>query len=644
MKKVILAITILASTLACNNTDAPKSQNKQDMNTIESLQAKEAVAQTAIKELLIQLFRAVDERDWAGVASTMASKVYTDYSALGGEPGFQSPTEIIEGWHALLPGFERTLHQPHNFAIWVAGERATATLDALASHYLSTDSGENVWTVFVGYDTEFIMENGKWKLARIDLSLYDQAGNQELPQLAMQNVQNNQIPAFSDQSAAQAPVERFFKALEARNLDAVLAEMDKNVVQTMPFSPNNFPKSLNGKAAMKQQYSGVMDYQQQYERHYLPTRNPNIILVQYSGTIITNEGKDYNNSYIGIFETNTAGKIVRFTEYFSPTILLNSWPGLQPEHYSVHAAGAARSGVQMEEVSFSSKGLHLKGHLFLPSGFDASRSYPAVIITGSWTSVKEQMPDAYASLLAEQGLIALTFDFTGFGESEGQPRQLEDYHLKIEDIKSAVTYLSGHKNVNQEQLSGLGICASAGYMAHAVAQDSRIKQLALVAPWLHNAELARGIYDMRPGGTDGLLAAARSAKEQYATTGEMDYVLAASELDPLSAMFVPENAFDYYLNPGKAAGGYYDNRFAVSSWEPWLTFDGIGSAADISQPVLVVHSESGAIPQGTKLFYDQLQGQKDIIWLNEFNQQQLYFEAAAIGAAIAQVRGFLLGQ
>lgn len=255
--------------------------------------------------------------------------------------------------------------------------------------------------------------------------------------------------------------------------------------------------------------------------------------------------------------------------------------------------------------------------------------------------MKEQMPDEYASLLAQQGLLTLTFDFTGFGESEGQPRQVEDYRLKIADIRAAVDFLSQHAAVDITRLSGLGVCASSGYMAHATAQDARIKRLVLVAPWLHNPEIARSLYDQRPGGTDGLLASAQAAREQYANTGEMSYVLAASELDPLSAMYVPENAFDYYLDPAKAAGAQYDNRFAVSSWEPWLTFDGISVGEDIAQPVFVVHSESGAVPQGAKAFYERLNGPKDIVWLNDYNQQQLYFEKEAVRAAMEEVVDYL---
>ena len=89
--------------------------------------------------------------------------------------------------------------------------------------------------------------------------------------------------------------------------------------------------------------------------------------------------------------------------------------------------------------------MNLKGHLFLPPDFKDTQKYPAAIVTGSWTSVKEQMPDEYASLLARDGFISLTFDFTGFGESEGQPRQVEDHKLKIADIKAAVDFLSSHK-------------------------------------------------------------------------------------------------------------------------------------------------------------------------------------------------------
>lgn len=637
MRKIALTVATFISVVACKN-QTKESTTSKEIAMETTMKANDvSTDKSDIQELAKTLFKETDNRNWNAVKQTMADSVYTDYTALGGEAGFKTPDEIVGGWEQLLPGFERTIHQPHNFAVWVAGDRATATMDAIATHYLNNDE----WTVFVGYDTEYIKENDEWKLARIDLSLYNQSGNQQLSQSAMANVKNGNIPAFAKAENTEE-IDNFFNALEERNLEKVLGTLSPEIVQDMPLAPENFPKSLKGIDAMRKQYTGIMDYTQEYNREYFATGNKNFILAKYQGTVTTGEGKPYNNSYVGVFELDSSGKIKTFTEYFNPNVLMNSWPGLQPANYSVHKAGAATdSGVAMEEVNFYSNGVNLKGHLFTPPNFDATKKYPTAIVTGSWTSVKEQMPDEYASVMAKDGFITLTFDFTGFGESEGQPRFVEDYNLKIADIRAAVDFLSRHPNVDIENLSGLGVCASSGYMAHATAQDKRIKKLILVAPWLHNPEIAKTLYDTRPDKTEGLLQSAKEAKEKYAETGEMDYVLAASELDPLSAMYVPENAFDYYLDPAKAAGKHYDNLFAVSSWEPWLTFDGISAGEQISQPVFIVHSESGAVPQGAKQFYKLLQGEKEIKWLNEYNQQQLYFEEEAVDAAMNEVINYL---
>ncbi|MEM6273820.1 MAG: nuclear transport factor 2 family protein [Myxococcota bacterium] len=568
LPKFALALGII-SIGGCTHASS-QTERLNEKAPLASEQSQEDVE--AIETLMNTLFAAVDRRDWDSAAAKMHDSVYVDYSSLGGEVGPRSPSELTRSWSSLLPGFERTVHNPHRYAIWVAGDRATATLDAIASHYLQVADGENHWSVFVGYDTEFVKVDGDWKLARLDVSLYDQTGNTRLPQRAVARVAAGETTTLAKSSEATQAVERFFEALEARDIEQLMATLEPNIVQHMPFAPEGFPQTLKGIDAMRQQYSGVMDYVQSYERLYYPTNDPQTVMARFAGTVTTSEGKPYNNSYVGIYTIGATGKISNFVEQFNPKILLSGWPGLSTPHFSVHKAGARReSGVTLRPVDFDSQGEKLRGHLFVPPNYDPQRRYPAVVVTGSWTSVKEQMPDEYASLLAATGVLALTFDFRGFGASEGQPRQFEDSTRKIEDIR-----------------------------------------------------------------------AAEEAKTRYETTGQTQYALAASELDALSAMYVPQNAFDYYLNPAKAAGSHYANLFAIMSWKPWLTFDGISVAKDIEQPVFIVHSEHGAVPQGTKAFYSGLRGQKDIVWLDQFNQQQLYMDKEAVHTAVQEVADYLM--
>src|SRR5688572_30600021 len=123
------------------------------------------------------------------------------------------------------------------------------------------------------------------------------------------------------------------------------------------------------------------------------------------------------------------------------------------------------------KVSFPSQEATLTGNLFLPDGDGAA---PGLVVAGTWTSVKEQMADRYAQRLAGAGFAALSFDFTGYGESEGEPRDYESPQLKIQDIRHAVTYLASHPAVDGNRLGAVGICAAAMYMSAAAVADPRI--------------------------------------------------------------------------------------------------------------------------------------------------------------------------
>lgn len=288
------------------------------------------------------------------------------------------------------------------------------------------------------------------------------------------------------------------------------------------------------------------------------------------------------------------------------------------------------------EVSFESHGETLRGHLFLPEGFDPNRAYPAVIVTGSWTTVKEQMAGLYAGRLAEQGYPALTFDFRHFGESGGQPRQYESPEHKIEDIGSAAKFMQSLPFVDDERLGGFGVCASSGYMAHAAARGDILKTLVLVAPWLHNAELVKPLY----GGEEGVQDRISKGEEARRAYEEKNHVYIVPACNPVDEQAAMPGEFDYYLNPNRGAVQAWRNEFAVMSWPGWLTFDAISAASDITVPVLIVHSEDAAVPEGAHRFYDALKADKDIHWIGG-TQFDFYDQEANVSWALELAAGHL---
>lgn len=201
--------------------------------------------------------------------------------------------------------------------------------------------------------------------------------------------------------------------------------------------------------------------------------------------------------------------------------------------------------METQKVVFVNKELNtrLAGLLRLPDGFDLSRNYPAIVVTGPMLSVKEQAQSVYAARLTEAGYVTLVFDGTYFGESEGSPRGQELPDVKESDIEGAVDFLCSLPYVDNERIGGLGICGSGSYMSVAGVKEPRLKAITAIVPAISNIFASPMMGFFKPE------EEVRAAKEAYDRgEGELMYL-----------NFMPR-AFD------EGAAYYYSARGTHPRW------------------------------------------------------------------------------
>ncbi|NUT86159.1 alpha/beta hydrolase [Pseudomonas corrugata] len=283
-----------------------------------------------------------------------------------------------------------------------------------------------------------------------------------------------------------------------------------------------------------------------------------------------------------------------------------------------------RSQPKSQKVSFPSGDGFVVASLYLPESYDSSCRYPAVVVGGSLSSVKEQMAGNYAGELARRGLITLALDYRNYGESSGAKRQYEDQASKTEDLSAALIFLKRRADVAGTGL--LGICTSGGTVLYAAAKDPSVGAVAAVAGYFPDP----GLLLMMFGGEAAIeqrRAAGREARKRYEETGVIETILAYSPTDTTAMSTSPS---EYYMDPSRGGGvRAWRNEFAVMAWELWLDFDPLAQAAHVTAPALIIHSDGSAFPDQARKVYERLAGPKALAWL-EGGHYDFYDQASTV--------------
>jgi len=298
----------------------------------------------------------------------------------------------------------------------------------------------------------------------------------------------------------------------------------------------------------------------------------------------------------------------------------------------------------VKRISFKNRHIDVVGHLHVPEGFDETRKYATLVLATPGSSVKEQIGAVYAQRLARRGFVALTFDPSYQGESGGEPRDLEDPALRVEDLRCAVDFLVTQPFVDAARIGLLGICAGGGYAVSAAQTEHRFKALATVVATDIGQAFRRMLPDVRA--TLQEVGKERSAQARGARPRRDPWIpdsLAeareAGILDPEVLDAITFYRESPYRHPRST------NRLLFASYGSLLAFDAFHLVPELlTQPLLVIvggkRGSTGQHEAGKTLFGMAPTGDKDLLVIDGAGHYDMYYKPEYVDLAIERMTRF----
>ena len=304
--------------------------------------------------------------------------------------------------------------------------------------------------------------------------------------------------------------------------------------------------------------------------------------------------------------------------------------------------------MKIEKVTFKSFGVDLAGDLYLPEGFDETKTYKAIVGASPFPQVKDQIPATYGPEMAARGFIYLGFDYLGMGDSPALPGEFKQsrYMFRlIENTWDAVSYLGTLPFV--EEIYGLGVCQGGSIIASAAVTDHRIKKIAMVSGMMAADDFQWADRDA----ANQLIESANASTQKMYETGEPDYVapfllndeMTREEFIEVGGNPMVGETYDYYGRDGAkgpvAVANYTNMHIGDQAMQSLISI-GEAYADKIVQPSLTIYGTSAVTAICSTAFVEKLTNDHKELAFDEFSHVDFYHKPEAVNASADAVAEF----
>jgi len=272
-------------------------------------------------------------------------------------------------------------------------------------------------------------------------------------------------------------------------------------------------------------------------------------------------------------------------------------------------------------IHFYSEGQKLVGDLFLPAGLKPGEQRAGIVLCHGYTGVKDLYLPDNARVLNEAGYVVLTFDYKGWGQSEGQRSRLAPYS-RVADVQAAITCLGLQDCVDEERIGIYGTSYGGATVTWTGAIDQRVKCIVSCVGVAHGARWMRSVR--RPDEWVDLLARAKADREKRVLDGE-------SEWAERSEILLPDRQSAALAEAARKNNPNAINTLPLDYIDETLQFHPEWVVDKIApRPILFITTDDDRLvpPEESRALYEKAGEPKKLVTLKGFGHYEVYVEPA----------------
>lgn len=143
-------------------------------------------------------------------------------------------------------------------------------------------------------------------------------------------------------------------------------------------------------------------------------------------------------------------------------------------------SSASPHAVTRRDVEFSSGAATCAAWFYEPEGVDTP---PLVVMAHGLGGTRHMRLDDYARHFAAQGMAVLLFDYAGFGDSGGEPRQVVSVRAQLNDWRAALAFARAELPVDTARIAAWGSSFGGGHVITLAGEDPELAAVVAQCPF-----------------------------------------------------------------------------------------------------------------------------------------------------------------